>query len=52
MHVTALSHVPPSPAETAAESARWARRGLLGRLVRLEGPLIATEQLPARGARP
>jgi len=32
-----VSCVPPTPAEIAAASVRWERRGLLGRLVRLEG---------------
>ena len=33
-----VSGVPPTPAETAAAAARWERRGILGRLVRLDGP--------------
>jgi hypothetical protein len=33
-----VSGVPPTPAETAAAVARWERRGILGRLVRLDGP--------------
>jgi hypothetical protein len=32
-----VSGVPPTPAETAAAVARWERRGILGRLVRLDG---------------
>jgi hypothetical protein len=34
-----LSAVPPTPGESAAMSARWQRRGLLGRLVRTAGPV-------------
>ena len=37
--------VPPSAAEAAAAAAHWERRGLLGRLVRLDGEAI-TERLP------
>jgi hypothetical protein len=33
-----VSGVPPTSAETAAAVARWERRGILGRLVRLDGP--------------
>ncbi len=33
-----VSGVPPTPAETAAAVARWERRGIFGRLVRLDGP--------------
>jgi hypothetical protein len=33
-----VSGVPPTPAETAAAAARWERRGVLDRLVRLDGP--------------
>jgi hypothetical protein len=29
---------PPTPVERAIASARWERRGLLGRLVRLDAP--------------
>jgi hypothetical protein len=32
------SGVPPTPAEAAAAAARWERRGILRRLVRLDGP--------------
>ena len=39
-----VSGVPPTPAETAAAVARWERRGILGRLVRLEGPEIPFER--------
>jgi hypothetical protein len=33
-----VSRVPPTTAEAAAAAARWERRGVLGRLVRLDGP--------------
>ena len=34
--ITFKSAVPPTPAEAAAAAATWERRGLLGRLVRLD----------------
>ena len=41
-----LTVVPPSPAEVAAASAQWERRGLLGRLVRIDGqPATSEEEL-------
>jgi hypothetical protein len=53
MHfVIATSRVPPTPAETAADSARWERRGLLRRLVRLEDPIAPPEERSIVGARP
>jgi hypothetical protein len=39
-----VSGVPPTPAETAAAVACWERRGILGRLVRLEEPQIAFQE--------
>jgi hypothetical protein len=33
-----LTSVPPTPAEVAAASAQWERRGVLGRLVRIDDP--------------
>jgi hypothetical protein len=39
-----VSGVPPTPAETAAAVARWERRGILGRLVRLDGPEFPSER--------
>jgi hypothetical protein len=39
-----VSGVPPTPAETAAAVARWERRGILGRLVRLDGPEFPFER--------
>jgi hypothetical protein len=33
---------PPTPAEAAVASVRWERRGLLGRLVRLEAPFASS----------
>jgi len=42
--ITFKSAVPPTPAEAAAAAATWERRGLLGRLVRLDD-----EAAPAHG---
>jgi len=42
--VAFMSSVPPTPAETAAAVAQWERRGILGRLVRLEGPELPFER--------
>jgi len=39
-----VSGVPPTPAETAAAVARWERRGILDRLVRLDGPEFPFER--------
>jgi hypothetical protein len=39
-----VSCVPPTPAEAAAAAARWERRGILGRLVRLDGPVFPLDQ--------
>jgi hypothetical protein len=39
-----VSGVPPTPAETAAAVARWERRGILGQLVRLDGPEFPFER--------
>jgi hypothetical protein len=39
--------VPPTPAEAAVASAQWERRGLLGRLVRIEEPRGIEELYPA-----
>ena len=33
---------PPTPAEAATASVRWERRGLLGRLVRLDASLASS----------
>ncbi|MEP6978567.1 MAG: hypothetical protein ABI948_10990 [Thermoleophilia bacterium] len=33
-----LTAVPPTPGEVAVASAEWERRGVLGRLVRLDPP--------------
>jgi hypothetical protein len=38
LRVTFVGSSPPTPAEAAAASVRWERRGLLRRLVRLEPP--------------
>ena len=38
-----VSGVPPTPAETAVAVARWERRGILGRLVRVEGSELPFE---------
>ena len=52
--ITFQSVVPPTPAEAAASAATWERRGLFGRLVRIDSELVPPETLrrPARGARP
>jgi hypothetical protein len=39
LHHHFVSSSPPTPAEAAAASVRWDRRGLLRRLVRLDAPL-------------
>ena len=39
-----VSGVPPTPAEAAAAAARWERRGILGRLVRLDGLEFPSER--------
>jgi hypothetical protein len=44
------SVVPPTPAEVAAAAARWERRGVLGRLVRIDEEGAPAEQ-PHRAAR-
>lgn len=33
-----LTSVPPTPGEVAVASAQWERRGMLGRLVRIDDP--------------
>jgi hypothetical protein len=38
-----VSCVPPTPAEAAIRSVRWAERGVLRRLVRLDDPDRAEE---------
>jgi hypothetical protein len=38
LRVTFVGTSPPTPAELATASARWERRGLLRRLVRLDAP--------------
>ena len=41
-----LTVVPPTPVEVAVASAEWERRGLLGRLVRIDGqPATSEEEL-------
>ena len=45
-----LTVVPPHPGEVAAASAQWERRGLLGRLVRIEGPASTSEEEQLRAA--
>jgi hypothetical protein len=41
-----LTVVPPTPVEVAVASAEWERRGLLGRLVRIDGqPATREEEL-------
>jgi hypothetical protein len=36
--------VPPTPAEAAAAAAQWERRGILGRLVRLDDAVATSEE--------
>jgi len=38
------SVVPPTPAEAAAASANWDRRGIFGRLVRLDDEVALVEE--------
>ena len=45
-----LTVVPPSPVEVAVASAQWERRGLLGRLVRIDGPASTNEEEQLRTA--
>ena len=45
-----LTVVPPSPVEVAVASAQWERRGLLGRLVRIEAAAVASEEEQLRPA--
>ena len=47
---THLTVVPPSPGEVAAASAQWERRGLLGRLVRIDDPVVTSEEEQLRPA--
>lgn len=35
--------IPATPAEAAANAVRWERRGILGRLVRIDEPVPAVE---------
>jgi len=45
-----LTVVPPSPGEVAAASTQWERRGLLGRLVRVDDPGATAEEEQFRPA--
>jgi len=47
---THLTVVPPSPGDVAAASAQWERRGLLGRLVRIDEPPVTGEEEQLRPA--
>ena len=47
---THLTVVPASPGEVAAASAQWERRGLLGRLVRIDEPAVTGEEEQLRQA--
>jgi len=47
---THLTVVPASPGEVAAASAQWERRGLLGRLVRVDEPAVTSEEEQLRPA--
>jgi hypothetical protein len=45
-----LTVVPPSPVEVAVASAQWERRGLLGRLVRIDASASTSEEEQLRPA--
>ena len=45
-----LTSVPPSPVELAVASAQWERRGVLGRLVRIDDPARDTDEEQFRPA--
>jgi hypothetical protein len=45
-----LTVVPPTPGEVAVASAQWERRGLLGRLVRIDDPAVTIEEEQLRPA--
>ena len=47
---THLTVVPPTPGELAVASAQWERRGLLGRLVRIDDSAANAEEEPFRPA--
>jgi len=45
-----LTSVPPTPGEVAVASVQWERRGLLGRLVRVDDPAATIEEEQFRPA--
>ncbi len=45
-----LTSVPPTPGEVAVASVQWERRGLLGRLVRVDDPAATVEEEQFRPA--
>lgn len=45
-----LTSVPPTPGEVAVASAQWERRGVLGRLVRIDDPAPDTDEEQFRPA--
>jgi len=45
-----LTSVPPNPGEVAVLAARWERRGVLGRLVRIDDPAPDTDEEQLRPA--
>ena len=45
-----LTVVPLSPSEAAVVAAQWERRGLLGRLVRVDEPAVTSEEEQLRPA--
>ena len=47
---THLTSVPPTPGEVAVASAQWERRGLLGRLVRIDDSAVKVEEEQFRPA--
>ena len=45
-----LTSVPPTPGEVAVASAQWERRGVLGRLVRIDDAALDTDEEQLRRA--
>lgn len=45
-----LTSAPPTPGEVAIASAQWERRGVLGRLVRIDDPPVIEEEEQFRPA--
>lgn len=47
---SSLTSVPPTLAEAAVASTQWVRRGVLGRLVRIDDPAKSAEEEQFRPA--